>query len=224
MNNYNETISFWNNIFGDQTPKHYNDETRLHEDLEGGIKWLTDGTTNILDYGCGSGAILFRCTANKNISKCLGMDISEKAVELGKATARLNNLDDVVEFCCGGVEELRGIEENCFDGAILSNIVDNITPEDAEVVIENVSRILKPKGKLLLKLNPYLSAEQLDECGCKLIGDNLYEETEGIYLWNCSTSQWKEYIERYFIIEDYKEIHFQQFNQYNRLFLLTKRR
>lgn len=109
MNNYRETISFWNNIFGDQAPKHYNDETRLHEDLESGIKWLTDGATNILDYGCGSGAILFRCAANKNISKCLGMDISEKAVELGKATARLNDLDDVVEFCCGGVEELRGI-------------------------------------------------------------------------------------------------------------------
>ncbi|HAZ37215.1 MAG TPA: class I SAM-dependent methyltransferase [Clostridiaceae bacterium] len=220
MYNYRRTISFWDDIFGKQTPKHYDKSMKIHKDLESAIDWISVGSKSILDYGCGSGAMIFKCAEKDNICKCLGIDISPKAVEFCKSTARLNNLETKVEFCCGQIEILEKIKENSFDAAILSNIIDNIMPNDAELLINNIKRIVTPNGKILIKLNPYLSQEQIEECGCKLLYDNLYVESDGIYLRNLSTTQWKDFIEQFFKIEEYKEIYFEQFNQSNRMFLL----
>ncbi len=223
MDTYNSTISFWDSIFGNVQPKYYDGENQIHKDLETAIKWLSNGSKSILDYGCGSGAMLFRGASYGNINKCLGIDISLNAVELGNATAKLNNLENVVDFICGGVETLKAIDDNSFDSIILSNIIDNIIKQDANIVINNAHRILKTNGKLLVKLNPYLTEEELKESGSKLIEDNLYIDSDAIYLWNLNTTQWKEFLEELFIVEEYKEIYFEQFNQYNRLFLLTNK-
>lgn len=221
MDKYDDTISFWNTIFSNGKLKEYTKETRIHEDLEYAIDWILREANNVLDYGCGSGAMLFRCAFHDNINKCTGIDISREAIQLGNETAKFNNLDNTMEFLCGGIDELRNIKDNFFDSVILSNIIDNITPEDAELVVQNISRILKIKGKVLLKVNPYLSQEKLDKEGAKLIHNNFYVERDGIYFWNLDTSEWRRFLEKYFEISEYKEIYFEEFNQYNRLFLLT---
>lgn len=221
MNTYRDTISFWNNIFIKQEPNSHMDSIKMQIDLENAIYWLINESKTILDYGCGSGTMLLKCASHKNITKCLGIDISQKAVELGKETAKLNNLENKTEFYCGEKSALEKIPENSFDGVILSNIIDNVIPEDALDILKNVSRIVIPKGKILIKLNPYLKQEQLDEYGLTLINNNLYLENEGIYLLNLTNSQWKDFIEQFFFIKDYKEIYFEKFNQYNRMFLLT---
>lgn len=165
--------------------------------------------------------MLLRCTFHDNINKCTGIDISYEAIQLGNETAKFNNLDNTMEFLCGGIEALRNIKDNCFGSIILSNIIDNITPEDAELVVQNISRILKTQGKVLLKVNPNLSQEELDKEGAKLVDNNFYVESDGIYFWNLGTSEWNKFLEKYFEISEYKEIYFEEFNQYNRLFLLT---
>lgn len=223
MDTYRSTISFWDSVFNEALPKYYVGENKIHEDLETAIKWISNGSRSILDYGCGSGAMLFRGAVCDNIDKCLGVDISLNAVELGNATAKLNKLDNIVEFICGGVEALNKIEDNSFDGVILSNIIDNITQQDAKLVIENVHRILKTNGKLLVKLNPYLSEKELAESGSELMEENFYIDNDGIFLWNLNNNQWREFLEEFFIVQVFKEIYFEQFNQYNRLFLLSNR-
>ena len=104
MDTYSSTISFWDSVFNEVQPKYYAGENKIHEDLETAIKWISDGSKSILDYGCGSGAMLFRGAVCENIDKCLGVDISLNAVELGNATAKLNKLDNIVESFSGGVE------------------------------------------------------------------------------------------------------------------------
>ena len=221
MNTYNDTIAFWDNIFTKQKAKKHIESLKIHKDLEDAICWLSNESKTILDYGCGSGTMLFKCANYENVCMCVGIDISQKAVELGRETALLNNLEGKVEFSCGGIMSLEKIEENSFDSAILSNIIDNVIPSDTISIIRNISRIVIPNGKILIKLNPYLKQEQLDEYGLKLITNNLYLENEGTYLRNLSTSQWEEIIKQFFIIKEYKEIFFEEFRQYNRIFLLV---
>lgn len=221
MNTYNDTIAFWDNIFSKQEARKHIESLKVNRDLEDAICWLSNESKTILDYGCGSGTMLFKCADYENVCMCVGIDISQKAVELGRKTALLNNLEGKVQFSCGGIKSLEKIEENSFDGVILSNIIDNVIPNDAISIIRNISRIVIPNGKILIKLNPYLKQEQLDEYGLKLINNNLYMENEGTYLRNLSTSQWEEIIKQFFIIKEYKEIFFEEFRQYNRIFLLV---
>lgn len=221
MNTYKDTISFWDNIFDNEKPNNAIQTIQMLEDLEEAISWLCKNSKSIIDYGCGKGTMLFKCTVHNNIRNCLGIDISQKAVDLGTETAILNNLHDKVKLGCGEVSALEEIKENSFDGAILSNIIDNITPDDTKTLIQNISRIVVPNGKILVRLNPYLEQEQIKESRLKLISNNLYLENEGIFLRNLTTPQWAELLKQYFTVAKYKDIYFEQFDQFNRLFLLT---
>lgn len=219
MNNYDSTITFWDQIFNKYQPKSVS-EVKLPKVLKSAIDWVSGSSESILDYGCGNGTLLFKCLANKNVCNCLGIDISEKAIELAKSTAKFNNSESRTSFLCGGIEVLQGVKEDSYDGAILSNIIDNIMPDDAAAVLKNIKRIVRPQGKVLVKLNPYLTEEDMKEYGAELAGENLYLEKDGIYLWNLDTDAWKEKLEKYFAVENYEQIYFEQFNQYNRAFYL----
>ena len=47
---------------------------------------------------------------------------------------------------------------------------------------------MKKGGKLLVKLNPYITDEQIEEYGIKKIGDNLLDD--GMILWNNTNEMW----------------------------------
>ena len=76
------------------------------------------------------------------------------------------------------------------DSAILSNIIDNLYPDDAISVLEEIKRILKKNGKLLVKLNPFISDEQIEEYGIKKISGNLLDD--GMILWNNTNEEWED--------------------------------
>ena len=67
----------------------------------------------------------------------------------------------------------------------MSNILDNLYPEDAETVLNEVNRLLRPGGKLMVKLNPFLAEEQITEWGIRKIREDLLDD--GLILWNRST-------------------------------------
>lgn len=224
METYNSTISFWDNVFIGQEPKKEIVNVKLNRDLKRGIEWVSTGTSGVVDYGCGSGTPILTCAERENISRCVGIDISQNAINLARKTAILNKLEKKTEFICGGVEKLEEIKENSFDGAILSNIIDNVIPEDTIKILKSIERIVVPGGKVLIKLNPYLETKDLKENGLKLMDKDFYVEKEGLYLRNLPISEWKRLIERFFFIEEYKEIYIEEFDQSNRMFMLTNKK
>lgn len=119
------------------------------------------------------------------------------------------------------MEELETIADEAFDGVVLSNIIDNLIPQDAIKVLTEVKRILKIDGKVLVKLNPFLTDNQINEWNIKIIENNFLDD--GLYLWNQSTEEWIRLLENYFRILECKEIYYPEFDQYNRLFLLCKK-
>lgn len=110
------------------------------------------------------------------------------------------------------------IPDTSVDGAILSNILDNLIPSDAVKTLAEIKRVVKPGGKILVKLNPYITDEQIKEWNIKIIEGNFLDD--GLFLWNRTTDEWKELFKKYYRIISCKEIYYPEYEQYNRLFLL----
>lgn len=218
MDKYEKCIELWNGIFKDAELRVPTQKESGNEGFDRGLQWVTEDAECILDFGCGNGTVLF-LSALYGTKSHIGIDLSEQAI----ASANLKSekmQTGKYQFVCGGVEALQEIESESIDAVILSNIIDNLYPEDAMYVLEQTKRILRMSGKVLIKLNPYLTKEQIEEYQIKVIKDNLLDD--GMLLWNNTTEEWKDIIGRFFIIEKYEEINYTEHNQINRMFSVRK--
>jgi arsenite methyltransferase len=222
MNNYEETVKFWDERFGKNVSekKYYNPKSPLKlNELEEGLKWLVKDSDSIIDFGCGSGTLLFRSLllGAKNV---IGIDISPKAIELANQTSMTNENNNETHFIEGGIESLKDIKTNSIDAAISSNTIDNILPQDALIVLNEFNRILKKNGKLLIKLNDALPKAVFEDDYYQLISEDFYKEKCGLYFWNLSDTKFKEIVSQYFNIVKYEDVPFPDANYKNRLYYL----
>lgn len=187
------------------------------EELDKALDWLCDGTSYVLDFGCGIGTMLFLC-ANRGTKKHIGIDLSVEGIECAEICSNMMNNGEY-QFHVGSVEQLRSIEDKSVDAIILSNIIDNLYPEDARIVLLECSRILKTNGKILVKLNPYITPEQIWEWKMIELEKDVYDD--GFILWNRNTEDWKNELNNHFRIVDYYEFYVPQAEQVNRVFLLS---
>lgn len=188
-----------------------------NEQLDKGLDWLCDGSDSVLDFGCGTGSMLFSC-ALRGVKKLTGIDLSKEAIKLCKNRAKLMELGKY-EFMHGSVSKLEEINSNSIDGVILSNTVDNIKPSDAVELLKQVKRILKASGKVFVKLNPFITEKQIEEWNIKVIEGNLLDD--GLMLWNQTTDEWRNLLSKYFMECEYIDIYFPEHEQYNRMFLMV---
>ena len=80
---------------------------------------------------------------------------------------------------------------------------------------------MKKGGKLLVKLNPYITDEQIEEYGIKKICDNLLDD--GMILWNNTNEMWISIFQKKYSIIRYEEIIYEEYAQMNRKYLLERR-
>ncbi len=220
-NSYQDTELFWDQVFAEEEVYNAHEEFPFKK-IEDSIEWLCRNDGFILDFGCGDGRVLNRCF-DYGAEKVLGIDISKNAVQTANKAAKKNNLNERSYFVIGGIDELKNISSDTADGIILFNIVDNLKPEDGIKVLEECSRILKNNGRIILKLNPYYDTKKLKEDNnYQKIGDSLYREKSSLYLWNLSREKIENLLKKYFIIENYQEVEFKEFNMINRLYYLSK--
>ena len=102
----------------------------------------------------------------------------------------------------------------------LAWLTDNLYPDDAISVLEEIKRILKKNGKHLVKLNPFKSDEQIEEYGNKKISFNLLKNKK--ILWNITNDECEDILGARYSISDYVEIYYEEYEQINRMYLLTK--
>ena len=99
---------------------------------------------DILDAGCGTGAILHRLG---NAEKHRGLDIAEEAISF----CRQRGLRNVRE---GDICELPFPDE-CFDAAICSSVLYHQWVRDIDLALSELRRVLRPGGILLVNLPAY---------------------------------------------------------------------
>jgi cyclopropane fatty-acyl-phospholipid synthase-like methyltransferase len=218
MNDYQRCIVFWDSIFSEQDDTVPNGLSSGNAVLDDAIGWLAKDSKRILDFGCGNGALLFYA-AQYGAKSHLGIDLSEQAVAIARKKAT-NMPCGTFEFRQGGVDALSEVADVTYDAVMLSNIVDNLYPEDALLLLHECARILKETGKVLVKLNPYLTQEQIVAWKIKTISDNLLDD--GLLLWNQTTEQWHDFFRTCFVVSHECEIYYPEQEQTNRIFYLTK--
>ncbi len=215
---YKKIADFWDEIFSKEEIFVHTSADLGHERLNDAVDWLCKDISSILDFGCGNGTMLFKC-ALRGTTEHIGIDLSTEGIDLAKRRS-INNRNASFDFYKGSLDVLREMPDKNVQGVILSNILDNLTPKDAINTLTHVDRVLQNNGKILIKLNPYLTRDKIEEWNIKVIEDNLLDD--GLYLWNLTSEEWKSILSNKFEIVSYEEIYYPRYEQYNRLFLLTK--
>jgi SAM-dependent methyltransferase len=215
---YRRCIRQWDEVFARESDDVPAAPETGNLELNEALSWLCKQSETVLDFGCGNGALLF-CCALLGTKRHIGVDLSARAVE--KATQRSGKMQGgSFAFFPGGVERLEQIDTGSADAIILSNIIDNLYPDDAEMLAKESRRILKPAGKVLIKLNPHLTERQIRLWNADVIEGDLLDD--GLLLLNRTTREWETFLKRFFMIERYAELWYPAYKQTNRLFYLRR--
>ncbi|MDD6794674.1 MAG: class I SAM-dependent methyltransferase [Clostridiaceae bacterium] len=186
------------------------------EGLDKALDWLCDGSESILDFGCGSGTLLFLC-ANRGTKEHIGIDLAVEGISFAKKRCEIMK-NGHYSFIAGSIDALKNTADNSVDGIIVSNVIDNMYPDDARSALKEFKRILKLNGKVMIKLNPYLTKDELAEF--KELEKDVYDD--GLILWNRKTEEWQKELRQQFKIVDNYEFTIPQVKQVNRVFKLVK--
>ncbi len=215
---YSHCIAQWDDIFSEASPHIPSGPSAGNEALDKGIAWVSEGTDSILDFGCGDGTMLFLCARN-GTKHHIGIDLSEVAIQKARERAKQMPLGEY-SFNHGSLGQLGQIENASMDAVILSNILDNLYPEDMHALLKEVARVLKGGGKLLVKLNSWVTPEEIRDWEIDIIDGDLLDD--GMLLLNYTTEAWTEIFQREFHIAEFFNVEFPEYEQINRMFCLTK--
>ena len=184
--------------------------------LDDALNWLVEGSRSVVDFGCGSGALAILC-ALRGVEKVLGIDLAEEGIRIAAGCAV--HIPQC-RFQQGSIEKLLELPSESCDGVILSNILDNMRPEDALSALGESLRILKPGGKAMIKLNPYLSEVQIYDWKIRRLEGELLDD--GLLLWNKEDVFWQELLQSSFAVVARKDIYYPEYEKTERLFCCEK--
>lgn len=186
------------------------------KELDDALNWLIAGSHKIVDFGCGSGVLSFLC-ALRGVGHVTGIDLAEEGIRIAQQSTKYVAK---CQFFLGSMEELEKMPECSVDGIILSNILDNMRPKDALSALRASIRILKPGGKALIKLNPYLTQEKIEEWNIQVIEEDLLDD--GLLLWNKEDAFWRDLLNSSFASVEFTDLYYKEFDKHERLFMCKK--
>lgn len=105
------------------------------------------------DLGCNHGACTLLLLEFDNITSIHGYDININALEVAYKSASNIKSDIPISFICANLIKLP-IENDIFDFSMSFHTLEHIYPEDADNVIKEIFRTLKPGGYFLISI-PY---------------------------------------------------------------------
>ena len=212
-------VILWNQVFKECTPVDLRTlDLQVETMFDEALKLFAQKTTNVLDFGCGTGDISFQYLQYQPTHKVLGIDASKTGIEFATETARLSDYKTAT-FLEGTDHTVKQLEENSFDGVILSNVLDVMPKDVSKEVVEDLERVLKPGGYWFIKMNPYYSKEELESFGYENMGNNIYEENHIMRLRQATTNYWKERFARFGKEIIYLEFEYPWQEGMNRLFV-----
>ncbi len=100
----------------------------------------------VLDLGCGWGTFCFALAPR--VASMVGVDFSERSIELCRKGADELGLDNV-EFVCADAGDT-GLPADSFDVVLSADLYEHLYPDDSERVTREAFRVLKPEGRFLV--------------------------------------------------------------------------
>jgi len=186
-----EVISFWDHHFHNlEAMAKAKSDIVLDTSLDECLQILGDSCEEVLDIACGNGLALIetRLIGGK-IKRGLGFDSSKNAIEYANKIVTMSKIDNL-RFEVGDESFLSKISDNSFDGIFCSNFLDVIPDSLTRRIIEEIKRIIRPNGLLLLKFNFYLTDDLIARLKMDLITPNCYAMNGVFRANNKTTEQW----------------------------------
>lgn len=218
---YDKTKEYWNDVF--RISPTFDPRAPLPpQEIEDALKWLSEYSPSVIDFGCGNGKALLR-TLVMGARKTVGIDISASAISKAEDVAKSFGLQHRCIFKCGSVPELSQFAPGSFDSGILFNIIDNLMPDDALKVLEEFHRLTRAGGKVLLKLNDFVEPTKLvGEFKSEPSLDKLYRDRTGLLFWDLSDEDVSRLVSPFFGVERFEKIPLATPNRFNRLYFMRK--
>ncbi len=223
MVEYESSTKLWDTVYMDCKLENITGEIlKVEPTFDACLELFAKHSKNVLDFGCGTGDILFQCADFGYLTYGLGVDRSEVGITYAKQMANLNHYRKL-DFVIGDETYISQMDDELFDGIIISNVLDVIPKEKADLIMFQLKRILKKSGLLFVKINPYVSNQELSYHDLTHLKDNLFVKDGVLRLRRLGTRHWQKEFERDFIIERYLEFPYPWQEGMNRLFLLQKK-
>ncbi len=108
---------------------------------------------DVLDIGCGRGEMVFYC-ASKG-AKSIGIDYADASTELANfaRTKYSKKIQNKTKFIKMDAKKL-SFPASSFDLIIMSGVVEHLYPKELDAVFNQIKRVLKPNGKLVISTAP----------------------------------------------------------------------
>lgn len=223
MNTCSCEKDMWNMVYSESEPVDLRNVTLRVEPLfDTCLKMLASKTDRVLDFGCGTGDILFQYVQCSKKGRGVGVDVAENGINFAKKTAKLSGYRNV-HFFEGDENFLDTFEEERFDGIILSNVLDVMTEDVGCHTLVNLDRVLCDGGYWFIKLNPFYSKEELQAMNYEEMGEHMYGEKGILHLKQESTPYWMKVFGEVGEVERYVEFPYEWQPGMNRIFLVKKR-
>lgn len=109
--------------------------------------------TNVLDIGCGRGELIYYIS--KMGANGYGIDYSSSAIKLANAlkSKKEQRYKEKMHFLVMDAKALQ-FKDSFFDSVIMTDVVEHLYPEELDIVIKEVKRVLKPNGELIIHTAP----------------------------------------------------------------------
>jgi len=123
---------------------------KIHEKSAEFISLLGDVRgQDIFDLGCGRGDAVFELA--RRGANVIGIDYSEEGIEIAKSAFKVQSekVRKNSRFFVMNAKNL-DFKENLFDAVISYDVFEHLYKDELEVVMKNLSKILKPDGTLLV--------------------------------------------------------------------------
>ncbi len=101
----------------------------------------------ILDLATGTADLAMAVARRNPQAHIIGMDISEKMLDIGKAKVAQRKMDEQIELCLGNAAALP-FDDNTFDAVTVAFGVRNF--EDLDKGLSEIHRVLKPDGNVFI--------------------------------------------------------------------------
>ena len=107
----------------------------------------------VLDVGCGRGELVF--WAARQGARAIGIDYSKVAIRLAKKALKTQGKEvkKKAKFLVKNAKEM-DFESESFDWIFLTDVLEHLYPEEQEVVLDKIYKILKKGGKIIARTEP----------------------------------------------------------------------
>lgn len=156
---------------------------------------MPKASMNFVDLGCCLN-FMFK-GLDKWPSKYFGVDISSKTVELLKTYAESNNITHG-SFYCNSIHKTP-FDEDYFDIAACIGVLEYFEKDFVKQTVKEISRIIKPNGKLVLDI-PNMGSKEFN------IASKFEDFLERPDMFNMSSKEFEETILQYFVIDKKEKV------------------